>query len=319
MRGSFVTLSRTRPHHKKRGTSCKHCVGLHHLPSLRKWATVSHSQPYSRRHSLPSPSRFDDEAEHQMPHRTTNLGLTGDSLHAPWLVSVVMWTNCIQFVGEGGVTVRELESLARTPTNLNGMERWRYIVIAPDPADTRPKPPRSDWVIRATAAGRKAQEVWRPLFGVIEQRWQGRFGKSEINQLRESLWAVAGQLAVELPDCFPILKYGLFSRGLENKRPAPARPAAETASGLPLPALLSRVLLAFAIDSEGESEFSLAVCANALRLVSEDGVARSGPPAPGLRVKGSDCGVVELPPETGLRSGQSGIIWPPGEGPHAHR
>jgi len=87
---------------------------------------------------------FDNESEHRMPHRTTTHGLTGNSLDAPWLVSMVMWTNCMRFVGQNGVTVRELERLARTPTNLNGMERWGYVVVAPDPADSRAKPPRPD-------------------------------------------------------------------------------------------------------------------------------------------------------------------------------
>ncbi len=109
---------------------------------------------------------------------------TADSLHAPWLVSLAMWSNCLQFVGEKGLTVRELEDRARTKTNLDGMKRWGYIVVQPNPADKRPKPPRSEWIIRATPAGRKAQEVWGPLFGTIEKRWQARFGQDEITQLR---------------------------------------------------------------------------------------------------------------------------------------
>ena len=90
-------------------------------------------------------------------------------------------------VGEEGVTVGELERLARTTTNLNGMQRWGYIVVEPDPLDNRPKPPRSDWVVRPTAGGRKAREVWRPLTGVIEQRWQERFGTDAIRDLKQRL------------------------------------------------------------------------------------------------------------------------------------
>src|SRR5262249_22878458 len=147
-----------------------------------------------------------------MPHRTTDYGATpGAPPGAPWLVSLVMWSNCMRFVGDEGVTVRELERLARTPTNLAGMERWGYIVVAPDPRDSRPKPPRADWLARPTAAGRQAQEVWRPLFGVVETRWQERFGADAIAQLRDALWAVADQLTIELPDCLPILHYGLTS------------------------------------------------------------------------------------------------------------
>jgi len=213
---------------------------------------------------------FDNEFERQMPHRTTNHGATAGSHHGPWLVSMVMWSNCMRFVGEEGVRVGELEDLARTPTNLNGMERWGYVVVEPDPADSQPKPPRSEWVIHATPKGRQAQEVWRPLFGAIEKRWQARFGKDQIDQLRESLWALISQIYVELPDCLPILGYGLFSRGPDREREAPA--GRQNGIRLPLSALLSRVLLAFAIEFERESELSLAISANVVRILDEKGV-----------------------------------------------
>jgi DNA-binding MarR family transcriptional regulator len=178
----------------------------------------------------------------------------------------------MRFVGEEGVTVGELENLARTETNVNGMERWGYIVVEPDPADRRPKPPRSSWVIHATPKGQKAQEKWRPLFGVIETRWEERFGEGGIGQLRESLWALISQFDVELPDCLPILGYGLFSRGPDPKRPSTARREDNIGSRPPLSALLSRALLAFAIEFERESDLSLAISANVVRVLDEKGV-----------------------------------------------
>jgi hypothetical protein len=112
---------------------------------------------------------FDNAFERQMPHRTTSHGSTAGSLHAPWLVSLAMWENCMRFVSDEGITVRALEELARAKANLNGMERWGYIVVQSDPADKRPRPPRRDWLIRPTRAGQKAQEIWRPLFATIER------------------------------------------------------------------------------------------------------------------------------------------------------
>jgi len=230
---------------------------------------------------------FDNEAEHRMPHRTTDYGVTrhnstADSLHTPWLVSMVMYTNCMRFVGADGVTVRELEEFARTKTNLNGMERWGYITVTPVPRDNRPRTPRSNWVIRATPAGQMAREIWQPLAGVIEERWQERFGKDEIEQLRESLSTVAGQIDVALPDCLPILGYGLFSRAPEFERDASKSKTQNEAKSsgrkrppharLPLTALLSRVLLAFAIDFETDFNVSLAICANVLRLAGEEAI-----------------------------------------------
>jgi DNA-binding MarR family transcriptional regulator len=215
---------------------------------------------------------FDNEFEHQMPHRTSSHASTPGSPYAPWLVSLAMWSNCMRFVGQEGVTLGELQRLARTTTNLAGMQRWGYILVEPGLADSRSKQPRPDAIVRPTPAGRKAQEVWRLLFGIIEKRWQARFGKDEIDQLRESLWAVAKQSDVELPDCLPILGSGLFSRGPDHERRAPAGREDGNGSRLPLPTLLSRVLLAFAIEFEHESDVSLAISANVVRVLDEQGV-----------------------------------------------
>ena len=144
--------------------------------------------------------------------------------------------------------------------------------VEPDPADSRPKPPHSAWVIRATPKGRQAQEVWRPLFGAIEKRWQARFGADQIEKLRESLWALVRQFDVELPDCLPILGHGMFSREPASQRAAPREIQAPRDSSLPLSALLSKVLLAFAIEFESESEVSLAISANVVRVLDENGV-----------------------------------------------
>ena len=257
---------------------------------------------------------FDNEAEHRMRHRTTRHGSTAGSLHAPWLVSLAMWSNCMQFVGEQGVTVGELHRLARTPTNLDGMKRWGYIVVEPGAAGSRPKPSRSDWIIRATPAGRKAREIWRPLVGAVEERWQERFGSEAIGRLRELLGAVAGEIGAGLPDCLPILGYGLFSNRVLPPEPgAPDSRGPGGSSSLSLPALLSKVLLGFALEFERESEVSLAIGANVLRLagdgplrirdlprqaaVSKEAIAMAtgflakrsyaavGPEAPGSRVK----------------------------------
>ncbi len=215
---------------------------------------------------------FDNEAEHRMAHRTTRHGSKGGSLPAPWLVSLAMWSNCMQFVGEEGVTIRDLMRLARTKTNFAGMHRWGYIVVEPGPHERRSKQPNAEWLVRATAAGRKAQEVWRPLFGVIEKRWQERFGKNEIDRLRESLWAVARQLDVELPECLPILGHGLFSKGRNYERRASDQREDAINASLSLSVLLSRTLLAFALEFESESDLSLAISANVVRVLDERGV-----------------------------------------------
>jgi hypothetical protein len=217
---------------------------------------------------------FDNEAERRIHHRTTEQGSTAGSLHAPWLVSMVMWVRFMQFVPEDGISVRELQRLAQMSdkgmrTWLTRLSKWwGYLVVESGAARHESRRVDSNAIVLPTLGGREAQEIWRPLSGEIEGRWRERFGKDAIKRLRESLWAVASQFEVELLDCLPILGYGLFSRGPEGEE----RPADASGSLLPLPALLSRVLLAFAIEFERESDLSLAVSANLLRVLDEEGV-----------------------------------------------
>src|SRR5215469_3454151 len=121
---------------------------------------------------------FDNEFEHRMPHRTTK----NRSGYGAWLVSMVMYLNCMQFLSDEGMTLSEFEKLARTPTNLNGMQRWGYVFLEPPEAGNRSRRPGRDWIIRPTIKGKVSRQAWRPLFGEIEDRWRKRFGAEEIER-----------------------------------------------------------------------------------------------------------------------------------------
>jgi hypothetical protein len=221
---------------------------------------------------------FDNAAEQQIRHRTTRHGGPRDGV---WLVSMAMWLNCMRYVGTDPVRVRDIASLARCGTNLDGMRRWGYLTLERDPADTRQKPPDRDLLARATKRGMRAREAWEPLTEVIVQRWRDRFGAPSTEKLIAALQAITDQLADGLPDCLPILGYGLLTISmLHDMRQYLAAQASPTADRkaradsqpvLPLPWLLARVLLAFAVEFEHESQLSLAISANLLRLLDEDG------------------------------------------------
>jgi DNA-binding MarR family transcriptional regulator len=201
---------------------------------------------------------LDNEFEHRMPHRTTNHGSSSGTGPAPWLVSLVMWATCMQFVADDGISVKELEQRARTPTNLKGMERWRYVDVRPGPSGGR--------FVVSTPGGRAAREVWSPLFGITEQRWVDRFGADGVRRVREALVALHDQFDVALPWCLPIVHYGMFSVHARTDPP----PADERGADLPLSALLSRALLMVAIEFEQRSEVSLAIGANVLRVLGDE-------------------------------------------------
>lgn len=215
----------------------------------------------------------DNEAEHRLPHTTTDYGRSaGAQGAAPWQTSLVTWANCLRHVPEDGIALAAMRAAARTGTNTGGMRRWGYVTYTPDPG--RPKRPRPDAIVRLTAGGRRARQVWDGVPAEIEHRWRDRFGAPATGALRAALTAVVAELDPRLPDCLPILGYGLFSKPDLPDVPSVGDPAA-----LPLWALLSRALLAFATEFEDDSGRSLAIGANLLRVLTEDGVRSRDVPA----------------------------------------
>ncbi|HMG61460.1 MAG TPA: MarR family winged helix-turn-helix transcriptional regulator [Streptosporangiaceae bacterium] len=209
----------------------------------------------------------DNEFEHRMPHRTTRHGSAGDLRRPPWLVSMAMWANCLRLVPADGIAAGELARRARLDGHsmdlvLTRMSKWwGYLTVAPGAAAGRRVAP--------TRAGRQAQETWAPLPGEIEDRWRDRFGRDAIEELRAALVPAVAQLGMRLPDFLPAGK----------AQPEEGR---EDGAGLALPALLSKVLLALALDFERESRLTLgiytgrgaarlAISANVLRVLADDG------------------------------------------------
>ncbi len=245
---------------------------------------------------------FTLELDNAFELRMSDAGYAGAGL------SLVAWSNLIRFLANGGITVRSLAEQASAPeTNirfeLGCLERWRFVVLEADSADARTIPVRahrqarrilrdgwgsgrgirSGWIVRLTDKGRKAAEIWPPLIGEIEERWQTRFGSDEIGSLRQALEAVVGEIDLELPHGLP----GHWG----EKEVYPAR-GGQPAGPLPLPVLLSQVLLAFAIEFDRKSKAPLALCANTLRVLGEQPIS-----------------LTELPRLTGGSPEASGIGW----------
>jgi len=211
---------------------------------------------------------LDNEAEHRMRHSTTAGRRAGEELRGPWLVSLAMWLNFMQYLPDEGLPLGELVRLARLErVATEGMTRWRYVTIAPAPGDPRPKPPKASWLVVPTRAGRRAQEVWRPLPQEIEDRWRSRFGDEAIQNPRQGLASILDQAGCELPDFLPTVGYGLWSRV-----PLPPKPEKSSADRLPLIVLLAKVLLIFATELEDQSSLSMAISANTMRVLTEHGI-----------------------------------------------
>lgn len=227
---------------------------------------------------------LDNEFEARMPHCTTASIKAGKPVNGPWLVSFAMYVHCMQHVTNEGITMRDLVQRARVLGPVLGLVRWGYVRVtaAPSPGGKR-KPDPELATVRPTAAGVAAQNYWRPLPDEIDERWGERFGAKALKALRDPLVAMASTTDPLLPDYLPVLHYGA---GMENLLPGdervPARhrpsqpllpdPAALKPSALPLYALLSKVLLTFALEYDQEADVSLALSADLVRVLDDKGV-----------------------------------------------
>ncbi len=244
---------------------------------------------------------FTIEFDNEFERRMREAGYPGA------LVSLGVWSNLLRFLAEGGLSVHDLAARSLAPdehvtAGLGCLERWIFVVLLPDPADARSVPVRlhprakrvlrdgwgsgrgirSGWIVRLTQKGRKAAEIWPPLFEEIERRWRARFGDDEIRKLGEILKEILDQIGLELPEALPV--------GWDFAKSYPARRA--SSANLPLPALLSQLLLAFTLEFDRESPAPLVLCANALRVLGEEPIPES-----------------DLPRLTGGSPETSGIGW----------
>ena len=143
-------------------------------------------------------------------------------------------------------------------------------------------------LVRLTASGEAGTASAAALVDSVQADWRQRFGNDAVHRLRDALSTVVDRLPVELPH-YPA-GYGAADPSVTGgdfvpEEPGPPRspahgqdwpvvlrkPGTDTRH-LPLPALLSQVLAAFAIDYEREGFGSLPAVSNFLRFVGDDGV-----------------------------------------------
>jgi hypothetical protein len=243
---------------------------------------------------------FTVELDNEFERRMADAGYPGAGLS--WNV----YSRVLKFVPPDGVTVENLSEhspLKSNPFALGCLERWHFIVLDPGdgPAPRRVvhkqsgrqlrdgwgsgRGIRKEWIVRATAKGQKAIEIWPPLFDEIEGRWRKRFGEGVIGRLRETLVSMASKLD---------LRSGLSSNGEEDEAYPLARSvtADGDADSLPLPQLLAVLLYAFSVEFGAECKVPLALCANAIRVLGEG-------PAP----------AAQIPRLTGASKEQVAIGW----------
>ncbi len=231
------------------------------LPTLLSQVLVAHTM------------ELDNEAEHRLPHRTTRGNEPTARRGAPWLVSFALWANALQYLDEDAVTVAELRARARTTRLLlGGLRRWGYVTLTPAAGETLQNPPQDSAVVRTTRGGRVAQDVFRALLPLVDDRWRIRFGAAAIDRLEQTLRSVFDELPIDPPAYLPMV----YPTQNGKAEPAPLRAtrsgADASVDGAGLSPLLAGVLLAFTLDFERESRLSLPISANTLRVLGPTGV-----------------------------------------------
>jgi len=149
------------------------------------------------------------ERGEEFPPRT---GRAGERLPLPALLSQVLFAFRMEFDGESPVPLplcaNTLRVLREGPVRAADIPRltggspettdvgWElkpFVVVEPDPAAKRRK------VIRLSPRGVVAVETGRRLLEDIEARWEARYGKQPIRDLRESLHALFERYAGDRP------------------------------------------------------------------------------------------------------------------------
>ena len=207
---------------------------------------------------------IDHAFETRMPHRTAETRHSGEPRSGPLLTSYAMWANFLRYVGDGARSLSDVrEEACITSKTLhvvtNGMERWGYVTLGPGKGEARPVSP--------TANGRRATATWTPLPDEVDGRWA---------ELRPPLRDFPLQGDDRFPRFLPIARY---EAGLRAEVPDGER---RGHNDLSVGELLAQVLLAFTVEYEEESEVSLAVGANYLRVLASEPVpVRALPEATG--------------------------------------
>ena len=275
------------------------------LPTLLSQALVAHT------------IELDNEAEHQLPHRTTRQQDPDTERDGPWLVSFALYANVLQYVDADDVTVAALRARARTKQLLlGGLLRWGYIILTPPAGQPLRKPPQDDATVRARQAGLRAREVWSPLSALVDDRWRRRLGAPVIDRLDRALRAVFDALSIEPPAYLPVIHP--TQGGKVDAAPAARRHDGRTHRGSQRAARCRRSSAGSCTPSRSTSRrsarISLAISANTLRVLDASGTRLGDLPRSDRRVPGGQRHVRRMAGTPRLRRDRAGHHGAPGQG-----
>jgi DNA-binding MarR family transcriptional regulator len=149
---------------------------------------------------------------------------------------------------------------------LGGLRRWRYLRLIPPAGRALTKPFPAATKVRTTRHGRLAQDIWRALPDLVDERWRGRFGSDTIEHLHQALAAVFTRLPIDPPAFLPVVYPTQNGKAAAAPPGPPGHPVSPGTVDLVM--LLAGVLLSFTLDFEADEKLSLPISANTLRVLN---------------------------------------------------
>lgn len=211
----------------------------------------------------------------------------GDDRTVPQLAA---WANVLRVVDPAGTDQRDIVRRAVVATRVarvavSRLERRGRLAVEPRAIPGKRGKAR---IVMLTADGASARARAEGLVVSLQDDWRKRFGDDAIDRLRGALSSIVNRLPIELPhhvtgygDGDPSVTGGDYHAEDPGPPRIPAhgqewpvvlREAGSDARNLPLPALLSQVLAAFAIDYDRERLGGLNRTSTFLRFVGDDGI-----------------------------------------------
>jgi hypothetical protein len=184
------------------------------------------------------------------------------------------WANLLRAVDADGTDLRELPGLLRLSkrTVRSGVAASVRSGLVEEVGSGGGR------CVHLTDDGRGAAAQWGFLRGSAEEQWRGQVKVEGALQLRASLEGVVAQLPLEHPH-YPA-GYGVadarITGGNGRDWKAVPRGKGDTVSDLPLSALLSQAVVAYALAYEEMSEVALSLSALVIRRVPPEGRSATG-------------------------------------------
>lgn len=180
------------------------------------------------------------------------------------------WANLLRAVDDAGVDHRELPKMLRLS---NRAVRSRVLSAVRNGWVEDLKSDLGKKTVRRTVLGSQVACRWKSLQGAAEERWRTQIGFNPTDKLRASLEEVVARMPLEHPH-YPA-SYGVadarITGGNGQDWKAVPRQRGDTVSYLPLSALLSQALVAFAMKYEEKSPVALSLSTAVIRRVPPEG------------------------------------------------